>query len=267
MINDLYLYGDLGSGWWAEGIEADHVQLALFSLPSGSEGLDVHINTYGGDVSIGLTIMNLIRSYHNKQKVLNSNFVTRTIVDGFAYSAGTIVMLAADVRIMNPGTKAMIHNPLSMVIGDYREMNKASELLKKSRAESIDLYVQVTGKEEKAIGQMMDDETYLSADEALQLGLATEVIKLESSKKESNRTKSTTSPDGSFASPQDESRFFYPSSPYEANQKVLDEVAKLGRGAYQKSLLIANKKCNLGGTMSLAFLQKELESFTICEDD
>ena len=250
MPNSLYLYGDIGRGWWSDdGIVDSDVQVALASLPS-SDGLDIHINTYGGDISMGLTIMNMIRAYSSKHKALNSSFVTRTIVDGFAYSIGSVLMLAADVRIMNPGTKAMVHNPLSMEMGDYREMLKAAERLKKTREDSIALYIAACGKDAAAIGQMMDDETYLSADEALQLGLATEVVKLETPKKESN------------SSPQ-EGKLLVPSAPYEANQKMLEEVAKQGRGAYQKSLMMVKKKSSSSEVNSFDLLHKEIELLTL----
>lgn len=253
-VNELFLYGDIGdTSFWGDtdGITDVGVLEALNQLDTQASGLNVHINSYGGDVSVGLTIMNLIRSYSVKMKALVPTFEVQTIVDGFAYSAGTILMLAADKRIMNPGTKCMIHNPLTMVMGDYREMESAAKRLKVSRDQSIALYAQATGKEADSIGQMMNDETYMSPEQAKAFGLATDIVKLDGT------------PVETLSLPPGSSPLLKPQKPYENNMELLLEVAKRGHGAYQKSLLQVKKKSSSESSRSLSFLKKEVELFSM----
>lgn len=245
MRNELFIYGDIGSGWWSDGIEEVDVLNALNSITDPGDGIDIRINTYGGDVSIGLTIMNLLRDYTRKQQVLNKNFTSKTIIDGYAYSAGTIVMLASDNRVMNPGTKLMIHNALSFCVGDHREMRKMADNLEATSDSIADLFHQVTKQDMKDIRALMDAETYMSPDEGKKFGLVTEVVSLEPTKKDENFSPG--------------SRLLAYSRPYENNKKFLDSVQTMGKGAYRQSFTMMQKNRKNERGIPLDVLQEELE--------
>lgn len=230
MPNEIFIYGDIGESWWGDYVTAKDVLLALQDLPE-SDGLDVRINTYGGDVGEGLSIMNSIRAYARKQMAINSSFKLRSIVDGFAYSAGTLIMLAGDVRIMNPGTKAMVHNPLTMAYGNYMDFEKLAVEYKDHASYMADLYSQASKKEKKEWQAFMDDETYFTSNEAVKVGLATEEEKYEPlTVPESNKAKTG------------KDRLLVPSAVYESNRDVLDKLPKIGKGGYQQALLFARQQ-------------------------
>lgn len=181
MSKDIYIYGLIGESFWEEGITDQSVQKELDSLER-SDSHTVHINSMGGATHHGVAIFNLLSAYKAKQKALNQSYSLVTVVDGFAYSAASTIMLAGDKRVMNPGSRAMIHNAWMYAQGDYRDMEKAKEYLLKARDSLSDMYSQVTGKDKKTIDQLMNDETYFLPDEAKEFGLATEVAKIEKDK-------------------------------------------------------------------------------------
>lgn len=241
MPNELFIYGDIGASWWDDNyVTAKDVVAALEELPS-ADGLDVRINTYGGDVGEGLSIMNVIRAYASKQLAMNSQFKLRSIVDGFAYSAGTLIMLCADVRVMNPGSKAMVHNPLTMAYGNYKDFEKLAVEYKEHATYMAQLYASATTKPLDKWQQMMDDETYFTAAEAVKVGLATEEQKYEP------LTKSSSSSSGRS--------ILVPSSVYEGTTEQFSQLHTKGKGAYQQACMAVRST-----RMALRSTEKNLSS-------
>jgi ATP-dependent Clp protease, protease subunit len=181
MPKDIYVYGLIGESFWEEGITDESIRKELDALERGDEHT-VHINSMGGATHHGVAIFNLLSAHKKKQKALNPSYSLTTVVDGFAYSAASIIMLAGDKRVMNPGSRAMIHNAWMYAQGDYRDMQKAKEYLEKAVEGLGDLYSQVTGKKAEDIRGLMDAETYFLPDEAKDFGLATDVSKVEKDK-------------------------------------------------------------------------------------
>jgi len=238
MSNTIYIYGDIGESWWDDsGITDASVRQELDALPR-ADSLDVRINTMGGETHHGIAIYNLLRSYASKQKALNSVFSINTIVDGFAYSAGSIIMLAGDKRTMNLGSRAMVHNPWAHASGDYRDLEKAAAYLKLSKDSLQSMYADVTGKDAKTFTQLLDDETYFTPEEAIALNLATE-------------QGNATAVDKSHK------------NPYESNSKLFQELSKLGKGAYAKTMLIGKKVSEKAKVYPIEWLTKQLALDTI----
>lgn len=212
-MNTIYIYGDIGEDWWSpeESITDKTItdQLAAFG---NSQDVDVRINSMGGATHHGVAIYNILSNYATKMKAINPDFSLNTVVDGFAYSAASIIMLAGDKRIMNLGSRAMIHNPWMYAMGDAREMQKAAEYLDKAKSSSATMYAAITGKKEDVVSKLMDDETYFSASEAVDFGLATEA---PNKKGESSR-----------------------SNPYETCLAQIDSSLKL-HGNYVKTMLLS----------------------------
>jgi ATP-dependent protease ClpP protease subunit len=207
----LLIYGDIGDyGWLGDYSDTGSLDIvaALDDFEMGDNYLDLRINSMGGQVNHGVTILNYVRQFANKQRAMNSEFKVRTIVDGFAYSAASIVALAADPGeiIMNPGSMMMIHRAWFNTAGNALELRQAADYLEKTDGELAKLYATRTGKTPDEMEAMMDAETFFSADEAIALGLADKSDEVEDSDittalarfPDAPRKKSD-SPKGSFA--------------------------------------------------------------------
>ena len=150
--------GLLGGGVSAKDVSA---QLAGITGP-----LDVHINSYGGSVKDGIAITNAIRS-HNGPK--------RTIVDGMACSAASVILQAGDERIVQPGAMVMIHDASAGVMGNAADMKKAAEELDKHSDNLAALYAQRAGGTPEQWRNAMKTESWYNAEEAVDAGLADKV--------------------------------------------------------------------------------------------
>lgn len=241
MPNQLFIYGDIGESWWDDsGITDKSVISELDALPKADQ-LDVHINTLGGQTHHGIAIYNILASYKEKQRAINPNFELNTINDGFAFSAGSIIFLAGDKRIMNLGTRLMIHNPWSMAAGDYREMIKLADYLKKAKDSVLSMYANISGKDAKTFDKLMDDETYFMPQEAVDIGLATTTTE---TKGESNKA-----------------------NPYEKTLAEFDKALKHQR-SYVSAMYAGKKQQKKSSTFvpkfDLDMLQRELTLDTLC---
>lgn len=163
---ELYIYGDITSWkWYEDEVCAYDLSKELNAL----EGKDlvVRINSYGGEVAQGLAIYNLLKGYPGS---------VTTLCDGFACSAASVIFMAGKQRKMPRSSLLMIHNAWSYAYGDSNALKKAAEDLEKITQPSIEIYKAVSNLTEEKIKEMMDDETWITADEALEYGFATEIV-------------------------------------------------------------------------------------------
>jgi ATP-dependent Clp protease protease subunit len=156
-MSDLTIYGEIG---WDATAASFH--RALAEQPAGK--VTVRLNSPGGSVFDGLAIGSLVR---NHGKVI-------AVVDGLAASAASIIFIAASRRVMAPGTMLMIHNPWSMVGGTSNDMRKEAEVLDTIAGEMAKLYADASGGKltAKEAEKLMDAETWLTAEQAVEIGLA-----------------------------------------------------------------------------------------------
>lgn len=156
-MSDLTIYGEIG---WDVSTASFHK--ALSESPSGA--VTVRLNSPGGSVFDGLGIGSLI-SKHGK---------VTAVVDGLAASAASIIFVAASKRVMAPGTMLMIHNPWSMVGGTSDDMRKEANVLDTIAGEMAKLYADASGGKltAKDAEKLMDAETWLTAEQAVEIGLA-----------------------------------------------------------------------------------------------
>jgi len=163
MNTDLIIHGDITSMKWEDSDVGSYdiaQDLASITTPK----LTVRINSYGGEVSQGLGIYNLLKSF--KGEVI-------TINDGFACSAASVIFLAGKQRIMPRSSLLMIHNAWTYTAGNSNELRKTADMLDKVTQPSVEIYLQSSNLSEKEIKKMLDEETWISADEALSYGFAT----------------------------------------------------------------------------------------------
>ena len=161
----LYIYGDITSIKWFEN-DVCVYDLAKEIGELNGKALTVRINSYGGEVAEGLAIYNLLKSYAGE---------VTTICDGFACSAASVVFMAGAKRIMPRSSLLMIHNAWTRAIGDADDLRKAADDLEKITQPSVDIYTSVSNLDADEIKLMMDAETWIDADEALDYGFATEI--------------------------------------------------------------------------------------------
>ena len=142
--------------------------------------INVHINSYGGEVAEGLAIYNSLKNH--KAKV-------RTYCDGFACSIASVIFMAGDERIMSNASLLMIHNAWSYVMGNAKELRKQADDLDIITQASINAYMNHVNISEKELKELLDAETWLDCNEALKKGFATKITELDESNKASQSVK------------------------------------------------------------------------------
>lgn len=163
MTADLYIFGDITSWPWDEK-DKDAYSIVKELKKLEVDSINVHINSYGGEVAEGLAIYNTLK---------NSNFKVTTYCDGFACSAASVIFMAGDERIMNEASLLMIHNAWSWACGNANDFRKCAEDLEKITQASINAYMSKVKISEEEVKKLMDEETWITADEAVNYGFAT----------------------------------------------------------------------------------------------
>lgn len=166
---ELYIFGDITSWPWLESdVSANGLVKELQKLDA--KEINVHINSYGGEVAEGLAIYNTLK---------NSSMKVTTICDGFACSAASVIFMAGDERIINEASLLMIHNAWSCACGNSAELRKAAEDLDKITQASVNAYMNHVNITEDEVKDLMDKETWITAEEAVSYGFATKTEKSE----------------------------------------------------------------------------------------
>ena len=164
---DLYIFGDIDS--WGSCGEKDNPDRNASEIVSAlrdltAKNLNVHINSYGGDVKEGLAIYNCIK---------NCGMNVTTINDGFACSAASVIFMAGKQRVMNDASLLMIHNPYMMAIGNPSELRKAADDLDVIAQASVEAYKNNSNLSEERIKELMAAETWILPEDAVEYGMAT----------------------------------------------------------------------------------------------
>ena len=170
-IGHIYIFGDIyhDNSTSAEewGVISAKGVLAQLEAVKDSDELEIHINSRGGDVVEGFAIHDIL--------VATGKPLT-TIVEGLCASIATIILLAAPKRKSFANSETMIHNPWGMTGGTAEEVQRYADQLKKYEEKILDFYVEKTGASREIIKDKMDSETFLTADEALELKFITEIV-------------------------------------------------------------------------------------------
>lgn len=131
-----------------------------------NETVEITINSGGGDVYSASEIYTELRDYGGDVEVR---------IVGIAASAASVIAMSGNVK-MSPTASLMIHNASTITMGDHREMDKTSEFLKSVNKSVSSAYQNKTGLSEEELLNMMNDESWLSADEAKEKGFVDEVM-------------------------------------------------------------------------------------------
>lgn len=170
-VADIYIFGEIVSaGWeWDESeISANTFQNDLKSLGEVAE-INLHINSPGGSVFEGVAIYQMLIQHKAKINVY---------IDGLAASIASVIAMAGDVIYIPNNAMMMIHNPWTYAIGNANELRKQAEDLDKIGASMRESYLNKSGEKisEEELTELLDNETWLSAKEAINYGLADELL-------------------------------------------------------------------------------------------
>lgn len=149
------------------GLDSTSPKDILDKLPKNNEAIEVIINSPGGNVFAGFEIYTALKEYKGN--------VTVKIV-GLAASAASIPAMAGDKILISPVGQFMIHNVSTSVAGNQHALKQAAEQVEEISKGVCNAYVLRTGKSQEEIQQLMDEETYFSAEKAVEYGLADEVM-------------------------------------------------------------------------------------------
>jgi len=149
------------------GVEATSPNDVTSQLIDESEDIEVVISSGGGNVFAGSEIYTALKEHKGLVTVK---------IPSFAASSASIIAMAGDKVLMSPTAQLMIHNVSVKAGGDYRDMEHTAEVLRNANSTIANAYVLKTGLSEAEILAMMDNETWLSPQKAVELGFADEMM-------------------------------------------------------------------------------------------
>lgn len=161
----LMLNGTIAEETWLD----DSVTPQIFKdeLLSGSGDITVWINSPGGDCVAAAQIYNMLINYKGNVTVK---------IDGMAASAASVIAMAGTKVLMSPVSMLMIHNPATIAWGDSAEMQKAISMLDEVKESIINAYEVKTGLSRAKLSHLMDAESWMNANKAVELGFADGIL-------------------------------------------------------------------------------------------
>ncbi|MGN8850270.1 head maturation protease, ClpP-related [Bariatricus sp. HCP28S3_C2] len=161
----LFLNGTIAEESWFD----DDVTPQLFrdELNAGSGDITVWINSPGGDCVAAAQIYNMLMNYKGNVTIK---------IDGIAASAASVIAMAGTKVIMSPVSMMMIHNPATAAFGDSADMQKAIAMLDEVKESIINAYEIKTGLSRAKLSHLMDAETWMDANSAVEMGFADEIM-------------------------------------------------------------------------------------------
>ena len=164
-VRTLYLDGVIAEESWFD----DDVTPKAFKsdLTAGEGDIVIWLNSPGGDCIAASQIYAMLMDYPGNVTVK---------IDGIAASAASVIAMAGTKVLMAPTALMMVHNPLTVAIGDSEEMQKAIAMLSEVKESIINAYEIKTGQSRVKLSHLMDAETWLNANKAIELGFADGVL-------------------------------------------------------------------------------------------
>ena len=165
---ELLLYGDISSStWWGDEVTPKAFKQDLDDLGDIST-LNIYINSGGGDVFAGLAIYSMLKRHQATKKVY---------VDGLAASIASVITMAGDIVYMPKNAMMMIHKAWTYGLGNANDFRKLADDMDKIDESILVTYEAKTGLEKDKLIEMVNAETWMTAEEALAYGFADEIEK------------------------------------------------------------------------------------------
>jgi ATP-dependent Clp protease protease subunit len=155
--------------WWGDEVTPQAFRDELKEVNSNK--LTVIINSAGGDVWAGVAIHDALKAFDGEVTVK---------VSGLAASIASVIAMAGDKILITPGSTMMIHRASMLAIGNADDLSKAISMLETVEDGIISIYTDRTGQSREAVKEMLDAETWMSAEKAVEMGFADEVVKPKS---------------------------------------------------------------------------------------
>jgi ATP-dependent protease ClpP protease subunit len=153
------IYGDIGEGWFDEGVTLKNVNDKLKNITTPE--IELRVNSLGGDLNDALVIHDILKLHPAK--------VTTKIL-GATASSGTVIAMAGDEILMSENALFLVHNASTMAMGNASEMRETAENLDKWDDRIINIYKKKTGKRKSQIESLMKEEKWIDASEAKEFG-------------------------------------------------------------------------------------------------
>jgi ATP-dependent protease ClpP protease subunit len=161
---ELFLYDDIGGGFFG-GIGAKQVTEEVNALGK-IDTLNVRINSAGGDVFEGLAIYNFLNRHPAKVVV---------DVDGMALSIASIIAMAGEEVRIADNAMMMIHDPWTFAGGSAEDFRRQADLMDQVKDNLVGVYADHTKRDRNELANLMSDETWLTAGQAVEMGFADKV--------------------------------------------------------------------------------------------
>ena len=163
---NIQIYDEISSDdFWGDVVTAKAINDEI--AQANGKPLNIHINSYGGEVFEGFAIYNNLKSYAGKKVVY---------VDGIAASIASVIAMAGDEIYMNKASMLMIHNASGVAYGNAEEMKKVVNALEQINEVIRDVYKNRSNLDDEQLKQFMDNETYFTPQEAVQYGFADGIV-------------------------------------------------------------------------------------------
>ena len=164
----LNIYDSIGDDGWGGGVTVSAIENELGN--ANNKPLNIYINSNGGEVFVGFAIYNIIKRYSGYKTVY---------IDGLAASIASVIALAGNKVIMSKASMMMIHNASGFCMGNAEEMKKVVNALEQINEVIRDVYKEKTNLDDETLKTLMDEETFMTANECLEYGFADEISEKE----------------------------------------------------------------------------------------
>ena len=220
----LFLNGTIADESWYD----DDVTPQLFKddLYADSGDVIVWLNSPGGDCVAAAQIYNMLKEYPGNVTIK---------IDGIAASAASLIAMAGDNVLMSPVSMMMIHNPLTMAVGNADDMQKAAEMLNEVKDSIINAYELKTGLSRSKLSHLMDNETWMNAVKAVELGFADGILYRDADEKDEEPEEDECKQDGESSDGETESE------PDEEKEKTDNKGHKTENKAFEPMLFSRQK--------------------------
>lgn len=161
---DIDIYGDIGGWYYENTIESLSEQIK--NMDDINE-INVYINSYGGELAEGLAIYNALKQH---------KATVNTYVMGFACSSASLIFMSGDNRYISKSSMIMIHNAISSCCGNSEDMRSMAETLDKMNNAICNVYLDNVNISDEEIHNLLDNESFLGYEDAIEYGFATELF-------------------------------------------------------------------------------------------
>jgi ATP-dependent Clp endopeptidase proteolytic subunit ClpP len=165
---EIEIYDEIGKSWGKDDPTVSAKNFISELKKITADNINLHINSPGGSVFEGNTIYNALKAHKSKITVY---------VDGLAASIASVIAMAGDTIKMPENAMMMVHDPSGLVWGTAEDMRKMANALKKMKSGLVSAYHDKTGLDDEEISDLMSDETWFTAQEAVDMGFADEMLK------------------------------------------------------------------------------------------